>query len=103
MTSSSDLSQTGESFGNPLENAPENPSNNFLDSRNALRDWEQFSAKREGIANSLSQLSELLSSAEVTGAAESGQLSLADSIHEIQQSADSLKTGTYRLMVMGDM
>ncbi len=68
-----------------------------------LSGWEQFSAKRTGVAAALRDMSALLSTAEATGAEESGQLSLSNSIHEIQQAADSLTEGTYRLMVMGDM
>ena len=68
-----------------------------------LKDWEQFTAKRADIATSLSQMSALVETAELAGAEESGQLSLKTSIHEIQQAANSLNAGTYRLMVMGDM
>ena len=68
-----------------------------------LEHWEQFTAKRADVATALSQMSELMESAELTGAEESGQLSLDDSIHEIRQATSSLSEGTYRLMVMGDM
>jgi len=68
-----------------------------------LKDWAQFTAKRTEVAASLSQMSTLVETAELAGAEESGQLSLKTSIHEIQQAANSLNQGTYRLMVMGDM
>lgn len=68
-----------------------------------LNNWSEFTGRRTSVADALTQMSSLLNTAEVTGAETSGELSLSASIHEIQQAADSLNEGTYRLMVMGDM
>ncbi|MEL7331363.1 MAG: dynamin family protein [Cyanobacteria bacterium J06560_2] len=84
-----------------IDGVSDSPSNAL--SGGLLKDWSQFSARRTEMADALKQMSTLLSQAEVTSAEESGQLSLSASIHEIQQAANSLNKGTYRLMVMGDM
>lgn len=68
-----------------------------------LKDWAQFTARRKSVAETLSKIATLLQTAEDTGEGQSGELGLAQPIHEIQQAADSLKNDTYRLMVMGDM
>lgn len=73
----------------------------------SLSSWATFTAKRQAVAATLSKTTALIQNAETAGArheaGQSGQLGLEPSIHEIQQAADSLNQGTYRLMVMGDM
>ncbi len=68
-----------------------------------LTAWQQFTARRTDLSATLSQLAALLKTAEATGSQQSGQLGLDQPIREIQQAADSLSQGIYRLMVMGDM
>ncbi len=68
-----------------------------------LQNWEQFSAKRKSVADSLTKMVGLLEAAEVLSDRQSGSLGLSGPIHDLQQAADGLNQGIYRLMVMGDM
>lgn len=99
MTLPSDTTQIETSLANDVQGSLMETSANG----DVLSEWARFFDRRKEVASLLSELGELLSSAEVAGAEESGQLSLTDSIHGIQRAADNLRTGTYRLMVMGDM
>ncbi|MEL6814542.1 MAG: dynamin family protein [Cyanobacteria bacterium J06598_3] len=76
----------------------------------SLQAWAQFSAQRGEVTGILKQITQILQSAEVQNTAgtgdiapRSGQLGIDASIHEIQQASESLSTGIYRLMIMGDM
>lgn len=100
MTPSFDASQTTPT-GNTGQNDQNNTDQNSADQ--SLEQWQQFASRRQQIAAMLSQTATLLKSAEATGAEESGQLGLDASIREVEQAAQSIAHGTYRLMVMGDM
>ena len=69
----------------------------------ALSNWTQFAARRQDVAATLAQIADCLRAAEASDDQRSGQLGLSGPIHEVQQAADSIRQGTYRLMVMGDM
>ncbi|MGC1527774.1 MAG: dynamin family protein [Phormidesmis sp.] len=99
--SANDTPATSPSHQQIEQQATEQATDQATDS--GLQAWQAFTTKRTEIATALNKMGSLLSAAEVAGAEESGQLSLSSSIHEIQQAADSLSQGTYRLMVMGDM
>ncbi|MEO0770637.1 MAG: dynamin family protein, partial [Cyanobacteria bacterium J06649_4] len=68
-----------------------------------LTAWAQFTGKRRAVATQLNQLATRLRTAETIGAEESGQLGLSQTIREVEQTAEGLEKGVYRLMVMGDM
>ena len=68
-----------------------------------LTRWSQFTDQRASVAATLDRTIALLETAEAFGQTKSGSLGLDQPIYDLQQTADSLSNGTYRLMVMGDM
>ncbi|MBF2063555.1 MAG: dynamin family protein [Calothrix sp. C42_A2020_038] len=74
-----------------------NGTDSFLD------DLERVIQVRTSVAVSLEQMADTINQAEVSGDSTSGKLSLERDINDMRVASKNLRTGVFRLMVLGDM
>jgi replication fork clamp-binding protein CrfC len=70
---------------------------------NFINDLERVAQVRSEISICLSQIAETMNQAELAGDRTSGKLSLERDIEDIQVASKNLKSGVFRLLVLGDM
>ncbi len=70
---------------------------------NFINDLERVAQVRSEISICLSQIAETMNQAELAGDRTSGKLSLERDIEDIQVASNNLKSGVFRLLVLGDM
>ena len=70
---------------------------------NFINDLERVAQVRSEISICLNQIAETINQAELAGDNTSGKLSLERDIEDIQVASNNLKSGVFRLLVLGDM
>ena len=68
-----------------------------------LSNLEEFARVRVEVAESLSAIASNLAEAELEGKSKSGKLELEREIEDIQKNSYNLRSGVFRLLVLGDM
>jgi replication fork clamp-binding protein CrfC len=76
---------------------------NRIETDSFINDLERVVKTRSEVADSLSQLANIISNAEIAGDSSSGKLSLERDIEDIKAASKNLRTGVFRLLVLGDM
>ncbi|MBW4508616.1 MAG: dynamin family protein [Scytonematopsis contorta HA4267-MV1] len=76
---------------------------NRIETDSFINDLERVVKTRSEVADSLSQLANIIANAEIAGDSSSGKLSLERDIEDIKAASKNLRTGVFRLLVLGDM
>jgi len=74
-----------------------------VESSRFLNDLERFAEVRTQIGACLNNIAETIEKAEIIGDNTSGKLSLERDIEDIRVASKNLRTGVFRLLVLGDM
>lgn len=73
------------------------------ESDNFISDLEKVLRTRSEVAMALGKIAETIDNAEIAGDASSGKLSLERDVEDIKAASNNLRSGVFRLMVLGDM
>jgi GTPase SAR1 family protein len=73
------------------------------DSTNFFSDLDRVAQVRHQIADSLTEMVEIVTRSEAVGAEQSGQMGLVQTIEDMENAAKNLRQGVFRLLVLGDM
>lgn len=74
-----------------------------VESESFLKDLGRVVQVRSELAISLNKIADTIDQAEIAGDATSGKLSLERDIEDIRAASNNLRTGVFRLLVLGDM
>src|SRR4028118_827776 len=74
-----------------------------VETSNFLNDLERVAAVRREIADSLSNIATAINQSELAAAAASGKLGLESDSADINLASNNLRSGVFRLLVLGDM
>ena len=74
-----------------------------LSKSNFFTDLERVAKVRRQMADDLSDIVSIVAEAETTGAGQSGQMGLSQTIEDIEATSQNLRQGVFRLLVLGDM
>lgn len=77
--------------------------NTKIETQNFLNNLEKFARVRVEIAEILEKITNNLTEAELAGKTKSGKLELAREIEDLQKNSYNLRSGVFRLLVLGDM
>lgn len=74
-----------------------------VETDNFLNDLERVVQVRSEVAVALNKIADTIDQAEIAGDTTSGKLSLERDIEDIRVASNNLRTGVFRLLVLGDM
>ena len=66
-------------------------------------DLDRVAKVRQQMANDLTEMVQVVTEAEAVGAQQSGQMSLTQTIEDMESASRNLRQGVFRLLVLGDM
>lgn len=70
---------------------------------NFFNDLDRIAQVRHQMADDLSQMVKIVTDSETTGASQSGQMGLSQTIEDMESASRNLRQGVFRLLVLGDM